>query len=103
MTGTSIQEKKQVAVNQNIAEPPMYSVIYLDDDVTTYEFVISSLVNYFSYSDAGAAEKAREIDEEGSAIVAEYPYEIAEQKGTDVVLLARSNGFPLNLKLEPVE
>lgn len=103
MPGTDIQEKKQVVVNYDIKEPPLYKIIYLNDDVTTVEFVVTTLCEILDYNEMGASEKAREIHENGSAVVAEYPYEIAEQKGTEVVLLARKNGFPLNLKLEPVE
>jgi ATP-dependent Clp protease adapter protein ClpS len=41
------------------------------------------------------------IHEEGSSVVSTLPYEIAEQKGVEATLLARNNGFPLNVKLEP--
>jgi hypothetical protein len=37
----------------------------------------------------------------GSATVAVLPYEVAEQKGIEVTLCARSNNFPLQVKLEP--
>ena len=30
----------------------------------------------------------------------EYPYEVAEQKGVEVTVLARSRGFPLQVKIE---
>jgi ATP-dependent Clp protease adapter protein ClpS len=43
------------------------------------------------------------IHEDGSAVVATLPYEMAEQKGIEVTLLARNNGFPLNVKLEVAE
>jgi ATP-dependent Clp protease adapter protein ClpS len=41
------------------------------------------------------------VHEDGSAIVAVLPYEMAEQKGVEVTQLARNNGFPLAVKLEP--
>jgi ATP-dependent Clp protease adapter protein ClpS len=41
------------------------------------------------------------IHHEGSSIVATLPFEMAEQKGVEVTLLARGNGFPLVVKLEP--
>jgi ATP-dependent Clp protease adapter protein ClpS len=40
------------------------------------------------------------VHEEGSAVVAVLPYEMAEQKGIEVTLLARNNGFPLQVKIE---
>jgi ATP-dependent Clp protease adapter protein ClpS len=29
------------------------------------------------------------------------PYEVAEQKGVEVTVLARKEGYPLQIKLEP--
>ena len=43
------------------------------------------------------------IHENGSSVVSTLPYEIAEQKGVEATLLARTNGFPLNIKLEPAQ
>ena len=103
MPSTDTQEQKKVIVNYDLKEPPLYQVIYLNDDVTTVDFVVFTLTDIFEYNEMGATEKAREIHEQESAVVAEYPYEIAEQKGTEVVLMARKNGFPLQLKLEPTE
>ena len=42
-----------------------------------------------------------DIHESGSAVVAVLPYEIAEQKGIEITISARSAGYPLQLKLEP--
>ena len=42
-----------------------------------------------------------DIHEIGSAVVAVLPYEIAEQKGIEVTVLARNNNYPLQVKLEP--
>jgi ATP-dependent Clp protease adaptor protein ClpS len=42
-----------------------------------------------------------EIHEKGSAVVAVLPYEMAEQKGVEVTVMARGAGFPLQVKLEP--
>ena len=42
-----------------------------------------------------------DIHESGSAVVAVLPYEIAEQKGIEVTLRARAEGYPLQIKLEP--
>ncbi len=80
--------------------PKDFKVIYLNDDVTTYEFVIESLVNIFNYEDEGAVDKAHEISDEGASIVAVLPFEIAEQKGVEVLMSARNQGYPLEVKLE---
>ena len=64
------------------------------------EFVVSSLIDYFSYNTDTAAVITKNIHDQGSAVVAILPYEIAEQKGIEVTLNARQNGFPLQIKVE---
>jgi hypothetical protein len=48
-----------------------------------------------------AEEMTLKIHTDGSAVVATLPFEMAEQKGVEVTLLSRNNGFPLTVKLEP--
>ncbi len=84
----------------DISEPPMYSVIYINDSQTSMQFVIDSLVEYFGYGGMVAESITEDIHANGSAIVAVLPYEIAEQKGIEVTVDARSRGYPLQIKLE---
>ena len=65
------------------------------------EFVIESLVTVFNHSPENAEAVTLKIHEEGSGIAATLPYEMAEQKGVEVTQLARNNGYPLQIKLEP--
>jgi len=84
-----------------VSPPSLYNVIYINDDVTTMEFVIESLKAIFHHDDTTAEALTIKIHDEGSSVVSTLPYEIAEQKGVEVTMLARNNGFPLNVKLEP--
>lgn len=84
----------------NLAEPPLYKIIYINDDVTSMNFVVSSLIDYFNYTEDTATSLTHDIHDKGSATVAVLPYEIAEQKGIEVTLDARSQGFPLQVKVE---
>ena len=59
-----------------------------------------SLIDYFNYTNDTAADITNSIHDAGSAVVAVLPYEIAEQKGIEVTLDARSKGFPLQIKVE---
>jgi ATP-dependent Clp protease adaptor protein ClpS len=87
--------------NIALKEPPMFKVIYLNDDRTTAEFVISSLIDHFEYTPDTAETITMDIHDSGSAVVAVLPYEVAEQKGIEVTVSARSEGYPLQIKLEP--
>ena len=91
----------RIQVNHDVNEPPMFRVIYLNDNLTSVEFVIESLVSVFSYNNDTALQITENIHNEGSAVVAVLPYEIAEQKGVEVTMSARSQNYPLQLKLEP--
>jgi ATP-dependent Clp protease adaptor protein ClpS len=64
------------------------------------EFVVNSLIEYFNYTDDTAVHITENIHSNGSAVVAVLPYEIAEQKGIEVTVLARSQGYPLQVKVE---
>jgi ATP-dependent Clp protease adaptor protein ClpS len=90
-------------VRTDIKEPSKFRVIYINDEVTTMEFVIESLVIVFHIDREEAEHITTKIHTDGSAVVAVLPYEIAEQKGIEVSILAKRNGFPLVVKLEPDE
>lgn len=92
--------RPRVAPRTDVPEPHLYKVVYINDEVTTVEFVVESLKSIFDMSEDQANEITKKIHEEGSAVVAVYPYELAEQKGVEVTILARNNGFPLQVKLE---
>ena len=103
MSKTDIVVKPKIQTKTNIKPPSLYNVIYMNDDVTTMEFVVETLKTIFHHSEETAHEITMKIHDEGSSVVSTLPYEIAEQKGVEATLLARSNGFPLNVKLEPAD
>jgi ATP-dependent Clp protease adaptor protein ClpS len=93
--------KTRIKPLEAIKEPPLYRVVYLNDNQTTYEFVIETLIEYFNYTAETAEQITVDIHDAGSAVVAVLPYEIAEQKGVEVTMLARAQSYPLQIKLEP--
>ena len=84
-----------------LVEPPLFKVIYINDNTTAMEFVIESLMEHFHYNPDEAQQMTIEIHELGAAVVAVLPYEIAEQKGIEITISARAAGYPLQIKLEP--
>ena len=91
----------KIKINESIKEPSMFRVVYLNDNQTTMEFVIESLIEFFDYSTETAVKITEDIHNAGQAVVAVLPYEIAEQKGTEVLHSARIQNFPLQIKIEP--
>jgi len=84
-----------------IKEPSLYRVIYLNDNTTTMEFVVESLIEFFGYTAETATQITVDIHDAGSATVAVLPCEIAEQKGSEVTTCARAQNFPLQIRIEP--
>ena len=95
------ETRTKIKPSEAVKEPPMFKVVYLNDNTTSMEFVIESLIEYFDYRVETAEQITIDIHETGSACVAVLPYEIAEQKGTEVTLQARAQSYPLQIKLEP--
>jgi ATP-dependent Clp protease adaptor protein ClpS len=92
--------KTKIKPNLKISEPSQYKIIYINDEVTTMEFVVGSLMNHFEYNQDTAVKITNDIHESGSAVVAVLPYELAEQKGIEITVDARNQGFPLQVKIE---
>jgi len=100
-----MSEDTKIAIKPQIdlAEPPMFKVVYVNDNKTSVQFVVESLVDHFSYVSDTAERIAEIIHTEGAAVAAVLPYEVAEQKGIEVTLDARKQGFPLQIRIEREE
>lgn len=99
MPSTDIATREKI----DLKEPPLFKVIYFNDDVTTVEFVVETLIEFFDYTIETAAKITQEVHEKGSAVVAVLPHELAEQKTIEVTLCARNQRFPLHVDYEPDE
>ncbi len=95
------ESRTRIKPSETVKEPPMFKVVYLNDNQTSMEFVVGSLVEFFDYLPDTAEQITIDIHETGSAVVAVLPYEIAEQKGMEVTMSARAQQYPLQIKLEP--
>jgi len=83
-----------------IIEPKLYKVILLNDDYTTFDFVIGILKDIFNKTEEEAINLTLKVDREGSAVIGVYPYEIAEMKVEKTHFFARRAGFPLRAVIE---
>lgn len=101
MSQAETKTRTKTKTNLDVKEPPMFRVIYINDDQTPMEFVISTLIEHFDYTIDSAQDITVAIHETGSAVVAVLPYELAEQKGIEITVSARAAGYPLQIKLEP--
>ncbi|MDQ4077110.1 MAG: ATP-dependent Clp protease adaptor ClpS [Chloroflexota bacterium] len=81
----------------------LYRVIILNDDVTTFEFVILALIVVFEIEESRAEAIAWETHTRGEAYVATLPLEEAKEKVFRVQYAAREQGYPLEFVIEPEE
>ena len=84
MAQAETKTKTRTKTNLDIKEPPMFRIIYINDDQTPMDFVVGTLIEHFDYTIDSAKEVTAAIHETGSAVVAVLPYELAEQKGVEI-------------------
>ena len=85
---------------QQIKEPSKWKVVFLNDDTTPIDFVISLLMEIFKHPADVAKKITLEIHNSGSGVAGVYSFEIAEAKAVEATQLSRSNGFRLQITLE---
>jgi ATP-dependent Clp protease adaptor protein ClpS len=95
-TGHDTLEKVDIITE----EPGYYNVIFFNDEVTPMDFVIEVLQKIFKHDLVKSQHLMLTVHNDGSAVVGVYPYEIAEQKSVETTMLARNNGFPLQVKIQ---
>lgn len=85
---------------EKVDEPPLYKVILLNDDYTTFDFVVSILTGIFGKSVPEAIKITNDVHRKGSGVCGVFSRDIAETK---IDLVARSSkraGFPLRCTME---
>ncbi len=97
------REQSQLRERQrtNLKEPRRYKVIMYNDDFTTMEFVVMILVQVFLKSQEEAETLMLQVHHSGKAVVGIYSYDIAVSKTRKATNMAREQGYPLRLTVEP--
>lgn len=83
-----------------VRNPPLYSVVLLNDDYTPMEFVVDVLERFFRMDRENATRVMLEVHMKGKGVCGTFTYEIAETKVAQVVSYARDNQHPLMCTLE---
>ncbi len=96
--GQSLQKEKSRA---DYHEPRKFTVYFHNDDFTTMDFVVYILMEVFYKSENDAFELMMQVHHSDKAPAGTYSYDIAKSKIDKSTRLARENGFPLRLSMEP--
>lgn len=91
----SIIEIKNQKKILRIKKPPMYNVIFHNDEITTFNFVVLILIEIFNKNYEEATSLTIEIHKQGKLVIAQYPYEIAITKKKITDVNSKKHNFPL--------
>src|SRR2546423_9840583 len=94
--GGSVKER----VREKTKEPTLHSVVLLNDDYTTMEFVVEVLETVFQKSPAEAYRVMMQVHLDGRGVAGVYPWEVAETKVDTLLSRARDAGHPLQAIIE---
>lgn len=91
----SVQEARP-----ELAPPPMYKVVILNDDYTPMDFVVEVLEYFFGMDREKATRIMLAIHTQGHATAGIYTRDVAETKAAQVVDYAQQNQHPLLCQVE---
>ena len=83
-----------------LARPPMYQVLLLNDDYTPMDFVVHVLQSFFGFAYEKAHEVMLHVHLRGRGVCGLYTREVAETKVTQVNEFSRANHHPLLCTME---
>jgi ATP-dependent Clp protease adaptor protein ClpS len=95
------EEEQDVQTRRKLQRPPLYKVVFHNDDYTTRDFVVMVLMRYFHKSHMEATRIMLHIHNNGMGVAGIYPYDIASTKVAQVEQQAKQQEMPLKLSLEP--
>ncbi|WP_043923034.1 ATP-dependent Clp protease adapter ClpS [Leadbettera azotonutricia] len=85
---------------EELKAPEDYTVVLLNDNYTTREFVVEVLRLVFHKNQADATKIMLKVHHQGRGVVGVYTWDIAQTKANQVHALAREYGFPLRCIVE---
>jgi ATP-dependent Clp protease adaptor protein ClpS len=93
--GTLLEEARP-----EVAKPPMYQVVLLNDDYTPMDFVVTVLETFFAMTRQKATQVMLHVHTRGKGVCGVFTREVAETKVTQVNEFSRSNQHPLLCTME---
>ena len=83
-----------------LARPPLYSVLLLNDDYTPMDFVVDVLIRFFGMNLEKATQVMLHVHTRGRGVCGVFTREIAESKVAQVNEYARMHQHPLLCTME---
>ena len=83
-----------------VARPPLYQVLLLNDDYTPMDFVVMVLQQFFAMDIEKATQVMLHVHTRGRGVCGVYTREVAESKVSQVNEYSRMNQHPLLCTME---
>jgi ATP-dependent Clp protease adaptor protein ClpS len=83
-----------------VARPPLFQVVLLNDDFTPMEFVIEVLRSFFNMGQEKAVQVMLHVHTRGKGVCGVFTREVAETKVTQVNEYSRTHQHPLLCTME---
>src|SRR5215469_3872708 len=80
--------------------PSLWNIVLYNDDYTPMDFVEFVLKTVFHISTLDALALTLAVHTKGKGIAGTYTFEVAEEKQSEVLLMARAEEHPLRVELE---
>jgi len=101
MAQEELQKQAGSMVRPVPKEPRKFRVIILNDDFTTFEFVIEIMITVFGNDLSFVACLAETTHIHNKATVGKYSLDIARSKVAKATSIAREEGYPLKFEIQP--
>src|ERR1700738_715956 len=85
-----------------VKRPSMWNIVFYNDDYTPMDFVEFALKTVFHMSTLDALALTLAVHTQGKGITGTYTFEVAEQKQSEVLLIAKVEEHPLRVEVERV-
>ena len=83
-----------------VAKPPLFQVVLLNDDYTPMDFVVAVLETFFAMTRQKATQVMLHVNTRGKGVCGVFTREVAETKVTQVNEFSRSHQHPLLCTME---
>ena len=97
--GVATQTKKK----EQLKKPPLFKVLFHNDNYTTMEFVVFVLQSVFNKTESDAMVIMLNVHRTGMGVAGVYTKDVAETKVEKTHQLAKEAEYPLKLSIEPEE
>lgn len=94
--------EKETKTKTKIKKPSKYAVFILNDDYSTWQFVVLTLMTIFNKLEDEANTITKNVHDGGEGLCGIYTKEIAESKVQAATEFAKINKQPLRTVMKPI-